>query len=133
MAKQNKQEKGFLNCRELHHMFCLLQNCILQFLHIQVIAFIFPVKLTYHLYLRNEALPQSFDTVMLPKRVRNLIKINLNVFEFILYFYCGYFLSSWNRIVILDLNWILVFEIPVLVAYTTLRLYCTDVDTSKRM
>jgi len=38
------------------------------------------VNLTYHPYLWNEALPQSFDTVMLPKSVHNLIKINLNVF-----------------------------------------------------
>jgi hypothetical protein len=55
-------------------------------------------------------------------------------FEVILYFYYGYFLSSWNQIGILDLNWDLMFEIPVfVVAYTTLRLYCTDMDTSKGM
>jgi len=54
--------------------------------------------------------------------------------EVILYFYYGYFLSSWNQIGILHLNWILVFEIPVfVVAYTTLRLYCKDRDTNKGM
>jgi len=56
------------------------------------------------------------------------------LFEVILYFYYGYFLSSWNQIGILHLNWILVFKIPVFVgAYTTLRLYCEDMDTSKGM
>jgi hypothetical protein len=56
------------------------------------------------------------------------------LFKAILYFYYGYFLSSWNQIGTLHLNWILVFEISVfVVAYTTLRLYCTDMDTSKGM
>ena len=43
------------------------------------------------------------------------------LFEFILYFYYECFLSSWNQIGILDLNWILVFEIPVFVVAVLYR------------
>jgi hypothetical protein len=94
-AKQNKQEYGFLDCRELHLMFLVLQKCIL---HIPVIAFIFLVKLTYHAYLWNEDLPQSFDTVMLPKSVYNLIKINLSAF------WCYFVFSLWVFLKFLEQN-----------------------------